>query len=294
VSVSLIIHRKERRPLCGLARKNEVAKYKKKRARELQHDKFRDTAGKIFDRAADRLEGKGKHIIYGLAGVILLAVLVGVYLKWSSRKSDEARRALGRAIAVATTPVATASPDPANTAPTFSSEKERAQKAIEIFEQVAAKYGDPYKTEALYFIGANQLYVDHDKGISTLTEVSKSSVAEAARLAKFALAQAMETDGKYDEAAKLYSELAAQDSVVVTPETANLQLALVYEKQGRKTEAADLLFKIAEASRNAKDADGLPLPPSAAAREATEKLQKVDADRYAKLTPEAPSADSPF
>ena len=34
----------ERSSLCELARKNEVAKYKKKRARELQHDRFRDTA----------------------------------------------------------------------------------------------------------------------------------------------------------------------------------------------------------------------------------------------------------
>jgi hypothetical protein len=43
-----------------------------------------------------------------------------------------------------------------------------------------------------------------------------------------------------------------------------------------------------------KDTDGTPIPPSAAAREATEKLQKLDPDRYAKLAPEAPSGDSPF
>jgi hypothetical protein len=54
-----------------------------------------------------------------------------------------------------------------------------------------------------------------------------------------------------------------------------------------------LLFNIVEASRKAKDADGTPLPPSSAARDASEKLQKLDADRYAKLTPEAPG-DSPF
>jgi hypothetical protein len=77
VSVSAIIHLKERRPLYGLARKNEVAKYKKKRARELQHDKFRDAAGKIFDRVGDKLEGQGKTLLYGLAGIVLLAVVLG-------------------------------------------------------------------------------------------------------------------------------------------------------------------------------------------------------------------------
>jgi hypothetical protein len=271
-----------------------MAKYKKKRARELQHDKFRDTAGKIFDRVGDRLEGRGKTILYGLAALVLLAVLVGVYVKWSARKADEARRALGRAIAIATAPIATASPAPEAPAAEYSNEQDRAQKAIAEFEKVAAKYGDPYQTEARYFIGTNLLYVDRDKAINVLGEVSKSSVAEAATLAKFALAQTKEEDGKHDEAAKLYSELAAQNNTVVTPEVANVQLALVYEKQGKKAEAADLLFNIVDASRKAKEADGTPVQPSTAAREASEKLQKLDADRYAKLTPEAPSGNSPF
>jgi tetratricopeptide (TPR) repeat protein len=271
-----------------------VAKYKKKRARELQHDKFRDTAGKIFDRLGDRLEGKGKTILYGLAGIVVLAVLVGFYVTWSNRKSDEARRAMGLAIAIATAPVATASPAPGAPAPAYSSEQERAQKAIEEFQKVAAKYGDPYKTEARYFIGTNLLYIDRAKAMSELAEVSKASVVEAATLAKFALAQAKEADANYDEAAKLYSELAAQKSTIITPDTANLQLAAVYEKQGKKKEAADLLFNIVEASRKAKDSDGTPLPPSAAAKEAAGKLQKLDPDRYAKLTPEAPSGDLPF
>ncbi len=294
MSVSLIIHLKERSPLCRLARKNDVAKYKKKRARELQQDKFRDTAGKIFDRVADRLEGRGTAILYGLAGVVLIAILVGFWVSWNKRKDDEARRALGRAITIASTPLAKTSSEPIATGATFASEQERAQKAIDEFQKVAAKYGDPYKTEARYFIATNLLYIDRDKAMNELAEVSKGSVVEAATLAKFALAQAKEADGKLEEAARLYSELAAQNSLLVTPETANLRLAAVYEKQGKKNEAADLVFNIVEASRKAKDSDGIPIPPSAAAREAAEQLQKLDPDRYAKLTPEAPSGDLPF
>ncbi len=270
-----------------------MAKYKKKRARELQHDKFRDTAMTFFDRLGDRLEGKGKAILYGLAGVVLLAVLVGIWIKWNNRKTDEARRALGRAIAIATAP-ASSTGEPNPNAPSFTSEQERAQKAIEEFQKVAAKYGDPYRTEARYFIATNLLYIDRDKALSELAEVSKARVVEPATLAKFALAQAKEADGKYDEAAGLYTELAAQNSVVVSPETANLQLANVYEKQGEKKEATDLLFNIVDASRKAKDKDGIPIPPSAAARGATEKLQKLDPERYAKLTPETPGSDLPF
>ena len=273
-----------------------MAKYKKKRARELQHDKFRDTAGKIFDRVTDRLEGRGKTLLYGILGVIVLAALIGFWLNWRHRKNDEAQRALGRAIAISSSPVISglAPPPVAPTGPTFSSEQERAKKAIEEFEKVAAKYGDPYRSEARYFIGANLLFSDRERGLNELTEMSKSDIPEVSVLSSYALAQAKEADAKYDEAAQLYQQLAQKNSTVITPDTANLGLASAYEKQGKKKEAVDLLFNIVEPARKAKDGEGLPLPLSGAARAASERLQKLDPDRYAKLTPEAPSGDVPF
>jgi tetratricopeptide (TPR) repeat protein len=272
-----------------------VAKYKKKRARELQHDRFRDTANTLFDRLGNRLEGKGKTILYGLIGLLLVGVLTVVWIKWSNRKADEARRALGRGIAIASTPIAAGgipSADPK--APKFNSELERAQRAVEEFQKVVAKYGDPYRTEARYFAATNMLSLDRDKALAELAELSKSNITEVATLSKFALAQQKEADRKYDEAAQLYSELAALNSSLVTPETANLYLAGVYEKQGKTKEAAELLFNIVDTARKAKDKDGAPLPQSSAAGEAAEKLQKLDPDRYAQLTPALPSGDRPF
>jgi tetratricopeptide (TPR) repeat protein len=270
-----------------------VARYKKKRLRELQHDRFRDTANSVFDRLGDVLEGRGRSILYGLAAVVLAAVIVGAWLSWSRRKADEARRALGRAIAIATTPISSTAP-PDSTAPSYPNEQERARKAIEEFQKVVAKYGDPYRSEARYFIATNLLYVEREKGISELEELSKSSLSDVATLAKFALAQAKEADGKYDEAAQLYSQLASQNSVIVTPETAKLRLAMVYKKQGKKKEAVDILFQIADAARKVKDADGAILPHSAAAREAAQELQKLDPDRYAQLPSESPPTGLTF
>jgi tetratricopeptide (TPR) repeat protein len=265
-----------------------VARYKKKRARELQHDRFRDAAIGIFDRLGNLLEGKGRTILYVIGGAIIAAVLIGGWFIWSGRKTEEARRAMGRAIAIAATPV-NAGPIPATSGPTFSSEQERARRAIEEFEKVAAKYGEPYHSEARYFVATNQLYVEREKGINELTQLVSSSVADVALLSKFALAQALEVDGKYDEAAKLYSELATLNSVVVSPETANVRLAMVYQKQGKLKEAADLLFQIADNARKAKDKDGLPIPLSEAAREAAQQLQKLNPERFTQLTPETPA-----
>ena len=264
-----------------------MAKYKKKRARELKHDKFRDWTLKFFDRVGDRLEGKGRTILYGIGGGVVAAVLIGSVFKWTHRRADQARQALGRGIAIATAPISTTASATPNGAPSFSSAQERAQRAIDEFQKVVAKYGDPYRTEARYFIATNLLQVDRAKGLTDLTDLSGNRNSEVASLSKFALAQAAEADGKYDQAATLYRALTTQNSAVVTPETAYLRLAIVYKVQGKKKEATDLLFSIVDAARKAKDADGNPATQSQAARDAAQELQKLDPDRYAQLPAEA-------
>lgn len=264
-----------------------MAKYKKKRVRELQHDRFRDTTMNLLDRAGNALEGKGRTILYGLGGLLLLGILVVVIINWRARKADEAQQAIGRAIEIATGTIS-ATPTAGSTGPTFTSGQERSQRAIEEFEKVAAKYGDPYRTEAKYFIATNRLGVDRQKGMSELAELGNSSVPEVVALSKFALAQAKEGDGKFDEAVQIYGEIAKLNSHAVTAETANLRIAGVYEKQGKKKEAADVLFNLVDAARKAKGKDDKPLPISSAAREAATQLQKLDPARYAQLPPEAP------
>ena len=267
-----------------------MAKYKKKRARELQHDRFRDTTMSFFDRLGDALEGRGWTILYGLGGLLLAGILIVVFVKWSNRKTDEAQQALGRAIAISKASIQ-ATPVAGSNEPSFPTEHDRAQNAIAEFEKVAAKYGDPYRAESRYFIASNRLVLDRQKGMSELAELAKSDVAEVAALSKFALAQAKESDGKFDEAAQLYADLAKQNNPTVTAEIANLRLASVYDKQGKKKEAADVLFNIVDASRKAKGSDNKPLPVSSAAREAATELEKLDPARHAQLPPETPSLE---
>lgn len=265
-----------------------MAKYKKKRAKELQHDRFRDTTMSLFDRLGNALEGRGRTILYGLGGLLLAGILLLVFVKWSNKKSNEARQALGRAIAISTANIGTPLLGADATTQTFNSELDRSQRAIEEFEKVASKYGDPYRSQARYFIATNRLAVDRQKAISELTDLGNGSVPEVAALSKFALAQVKESDGKLDEAARIYSDLAKLNGPTIGQETANLRLAKVFEKQSKKKEATDLLFNIVDASRKAKGDDNQPAPPSAAAREAATELKKLDPDRYAQLPPEAP------
>ena len=268
-----------------------MAKYKKKRARELKHDRFRDTTMLLADRLAERVAGRGRQILYGLVAVVLIAAGVYGIVRWRHKHAAEAEQAMGRAIAITRAEVSTA-PAPNSKDPVFGTEQERAQRAIDEFQKIAAKYGEPYRSEARYFIATNLLVTDRAKGIGELQSLAQSS-GETAVLAKFALAQAKEADGSYDEAVALYAELAQVNAMIVTPESANLRLASVYNKQGKKKEAADLLFNMIDAARKAKDKDGKPAPESSAAREAGQLLKRIDPARWAQMAP-PPQPDLSF
>jgi tetratricopeptide (TPR) repeat protein len=269
-----------------------LAKYKKKRARELKHDRFRDTTMLLADKLADRVAGRRQQILYGLLALVVLAAAAYGVMRWRAKHAAEAEAAMGRAIAINGAEILPA-PPAGSREPVFSTQQERSERAIAEFEKIAAKYGEPYKSEARYFIATNELVTDRARGETDLLALSQGS-REVATLAKFALAQAKEADGNLDEAARLYSEIAKQGSAVVTPETANLRLAAVYDKQGKKKEAADLLFNIVETARKTKDKDGKPLPESSASREAAQKLLKIDPSRHAQLTPPPTPAGMPF
>ena len=240
----------------------------------------------LADRLAERAAGRGRQILYALAAIVIIAAAAYGIVRWRHKHAEEAEQAIGRAIAINDAEISN-SPAPGSHDPVFSTPQERSERAIQEFEKVAAKYGEPYRSEARYFIATNKLVTDRATAETELQSMSQGN-SEIAVLAKFALAQTKESDGNLDEAARLYSEVAKAGSGTVTPDIANLRLASVYDKQGKKKEASDLLFNIVAAARKAKDSDNKPVPESAAAREAAQKLLKIDPARHAQLPP-APS-----
>lgn len=237
-----------------------------------------------------KLEGKGRTILYILGGILAVAIIGGIIYAWQSRKADEAQAALGKAIEISEAQVS-ASPIPNNPMPTFTTEKERSEKAIAAFEDVANKYGSPYKEKAQYFAAVNRVRLDRAAGIKELENLTNSSNREVATLSKFALAEAKAADGKYDEAVQIYNDLAKQQRGIIPADTLNFALASVYEKQGKKAEAAEIYFNLVKQAREAKDAEGKPVAMTATAREAARKLEKLDKAKYDTLPPEPSPAD---
>lgn len=263
-----------------------MARHSKKHAREVRRDRVREKALEKFEIVGDRLEGRGRTILYGLGVLVLAAGLAYAFWVWRERKADEAQQAMGRAIEIASAVVGP-TPLAATNAPTFATERERAERAAEEFKRVADKYGEPYRSQAGYMRATNLLSFDRPRGLGELETLARDGDGDVAAWARFALAQARESDGKYDEAAAAYRELAAaRDPKVIPADTANMRLAAVLEKQGKKQEAAELLFQIVKSAREARDREGKPVTPSASARAAEDQLEKLDPARHAQLPPE--------
>lgn len=248
-------------------------------------DKFQETTNKQIVEVSRKFEGKGKTLLYALAALVVLGVLMTIFYSWNRRAAAAAQTALGKAIEVSQAPV-TNLPVPAGTTErVFKTERERAEAAIAAFQDVAGKYGSPVKEKAQYFAAVNRLSVDRAAGVGELENLSKTG-GETGALAKFAVAQTKQGDGKFDEAAALYADLAKTNDSVVSKTTINFALASVYEKQGKNAEAAELYFQIADDAGKAKDSNGKAVPPTQTAREAKERLADLDPAKAAQIKDE--------
>jgi hypothetical protein len=252
-------------------------------------DPFQQRVGGKIEEAGKKLEGQGRNILYGLAALVVLGIIVGLIYWGTGRSSSAAQAALGKAIEISQTRVSDAPVPAGSTEKTFKTERERAEAAVAEFSRVAEQYGGDVGRKAKYFAAVNRLGLDRAAAVAELEALATSS-DDVGKISKFALAQAKAGDGKTDEAIAIYQELAGMADPIVSKETINFALANLYEKQGKKQEAVDLLFNLVKAASEVKDADGKPVALSPTAQSAKEKLKELDPER-AKEIPE-PAPDS--
>ncbi len=244
-----------------------------------------------LDDLGKNLEGRGKTILYGVAALVVLAILVTLFLNWNRRSSGAGQTALGKAIETSQARISDTGTPAGSTAKTFKTEKERAEASIAEFQTVADNFGGEIAEKAKYFIAVNKLDTDRPTAIAELEGLSKTN-DEVGKMAKFALAQTRVNDNKLDEAVALFQELVKLDDAIIAKDTLNFEIAKIYEKQDKKAEAVEIYFNIAKAASEAKDRDGKAITPTQTATEAKEKLTELDPEK-AKEIPE-PTPESPF
>ncbi len=252
-------------------------------------DEFQRNVSAQVEEVSKKFEGKGKTIMYALAALGVLVLLFGIYSVWTRRTNNAAQAALGKAIETSQAQVTDSPLPPTSTEKTFKTEKERAEASIAEFQTVADKYGNPYQEKAKYFIAVNKLSIDRVAAVSELEALAGSS-GEVGKLSKFALAQAKAGDGKLDEAAALYSELANAGDTIIAKDTINFELAQIYQKQGKTEDAANIYFQIAKTASEAKDAEQKPIPMTQTATEAKKKLQEINPEKAKEIVEPAPES----
>lgn len=256
-------------------------------------DEFQTSVGRKIEDLGGRLEGQGKKILYGVAALVVLLLIAGLFYVWNRRSNNSAQAALGDAIETSQAQV-TDSPLPAGVSvKVFKTKKLRAEAAIKEFQAVADKYGGSYAEKARYFIAVNRLDVNRDAGIKELQDLSSKSDPVGA-LSKFALAQEYGADGKYSEAEKLYKELIKLQDPVVSVETVRFELAKSLESQNKAKEAVALYYQIAKEAAEAKDPEGNSVPMSQSAREAKEKVKELDPEKAKEIPEEQLPAGLPL
>lgn len=258
--------------------------------KKVYRDSFQQNVGTRIEDVGRKFEGKGKNILYGVAAIAVLVTLIGIFYVWNRRSEAAGKTALGKAIETSQAEV-TSSPAPAgSTKKTFKTEKERAEASIQAFQDVAGKFGSPVQEKAKYFIAVNKLSIDRPAAIAELQEL-KGVSGEVGTMSKFALAQALADEGKFDEAVTFYQELAAVSDPIVAKDTINFGLAEAYRKLGKIQEASELYFNIAKAASEAKDADGIAVPLPETAKQARAKLEEINPDKAREIPKPLPEME---
>jgi tetratricopeptide (TPR) repeat protein len=214
----------------------------------LKQDKFVATTTHGLEWASEHRQAVIRNGVL-VAVAVVVAVVAGVI--YNSR-SDAAAAAFGGAMQTYTTQLAPAGEPVPPGVKTFPSMAERAKAANAQFMDVANKYGMlPAGENALYFAGLT--YEDagqNQQAEDTLKKVAGGWNGNVAALAKFALAQLYRNTGRDPQAIDLYNELSAKPTTTIPYGVARLQLAALYQAEGKTDDAkkvyADLKDKDAK------------------------------------------------
>ncbi|SEB83211.1 tetratricopeptide repeat protein [Terriglobus roseus] len=211
----------------------------------------------------DRIQNNRALAIRLAVAVVALVVIASVFAFVSSHRAEAASSALAEAMQTYDAPIATPDqPVPANMK-SFSSLEERAKAANAQFADVANKYGSTDAgRNALYLQGVTAMQAGQNASAEELLKKSSDSWNhDIATLSQMALAGLYRSTARESLAIEQYNKVIAKPSTLVPAGLAQLELAEMYEANGKQAEAKKIYAQI-------KDKD----PKSASAEIATQKL----------------------
>jgi tetratricopeptide (TPR) repeat protein len=205
----------------------------------LKEDKFLLTV----DSARDFFLAKQKQIliVLGAAGLVFLVVLGGRY--YLAQQDEGAKDHLSAALKIYHGTVLGSAPtgQAGNSDPVFATTTEKYEKALAEFQKVAVQHPSrPAGKIAKYYAGLSLRELNKtNEAIATLDALSKDS-SDYGVLAQRALVSIYEGSGNLAKAAEVCQQLSQSKSAIVPKSETLMQLAELYERQSKKSEATKI------------------------------------------------------
>jgi tetratricopeptide (TPR) repeat protein len=229
-----------------------------------KQDKFHELTGESIEWAGAHRQ---KTIAAAVAAVVVVLLLVGGYTLYQHR-SDAASTALGQAMQTYQTPLPNAEQPVPPGMKTFPTASARAAAANTQFAQVASQYGMTKAGKvAEYFAGLT--YAEQGQNgpaEEALKKTADSFDGGLSALGKMALAQLYQQTNRNSQAIDLYNELIKSNTSTVPAAEAQLQLAALYESEGKTADARKIYSDLKDKDKDSKG------KPGAASQIASEKL----------------------
>lgn len=204
----------------------------------LKQNEFAITAAKV----ADAFVQHRSRILTAAGAVVLIAAIAGVYFYVQNRTTEQANALFGAALMAEQAQIVPPPtvPGAVQQAGTYPTEQARSEAAIAAFQKVVETYPDhQVGLGARYHLGGIYLSMgrsaDAEQAFAEVAGKAGSSLYGP--MARLGQAQALAAQTRYDDAIKLLADLSGQRDLAVPIDGVLMELARLYEKAGKTSDA---------------------------------------------------------
>jgi predicted negative regulator of RcsB-dependent stress response len=209
---------------------------------QLKQDRFAEAVMHQVDWAT---EHRKKLIVSGVVAAVVLALALGAWYV-NGQRDLTASAKLGEAVRVYESQIVAPGTPATPGQQTFTSAADRAKAAQALFADIADHYGSTSSGRiARYFLALTYKDMGNTSAAeTTLKKVADSRDKDLANLAKYALGELYVAQKRNNDAIALYKDLAAHPTPSVSKNTAQLELAGLYETMQQPQQAKAIYEQI--------------------------------------------------
>jgi TolA-binding protein len=205
--------------------------------------------------AQQAMAGRGRDMGLIVGVVIAALLLAGGYAWWRQSRNEKASALLAQGLAIEEAPVVTPSaPAPGSPLPvqqpgTYPTEQAKLENALPRLQQAADAYPntDAGITARYHLAAALATLGRYAEAEQRYKEVADKAGGKLyARTARLGLADAQVAQGKYDDAIKIYQDLSTDKNSQLPIDGVLMQLGRAYKKAGKKNEATHAFTRVVE------------------------------------------------